>query len=644
MTNPRTWWRLSLVLLALLTVGLTGVSAALEVQVWPAKLCVKPGEALPIQVTVKGLPAGQTAAVDCQVRRGLGVSAGHFTGTTDAQGLVGFTFTPQEEFGYEVEAVASAGGEQARASEFFACGRNPYHVSVDYGGASVQGQVDVDKDGNPYPPGPPQSPWIQTLIAEQVKKARDTYCNVVESNPAYCSFAPMVPPAPNYYIGGPYFFSANGWRELYRDLHANGIVSVVYTSIFLTGMGGSDFARQHPEYVTFNRDGSPAGEIDTRSTAAFRDYYARYPESLKGVMERYKWWEPGLLGPYADMTCVRVNCQDLAAVKLGVESVLAGQKYFGFDGVRFDGHYAVPSLGDPLSPVAMVMDYQGQAQMTGAKADELTGRNMRYALGSFRQQDPNFMCGFNWASLRPDMADESILKTAEAQAILPGSWVLDEVAKGSLESASPTNRWDKFIPLMTVQSDRARQAGAFLCAGWGGGPGQQDVDMRYIKAISWACGLRWRAGIDRNFAPSYRTYNQFAYRYSEFLLSNERTRLSAEQAQAGLSVAASRPLLWQDFAYRLDTPRGRFLILHLVNTPLEPIITTTAVAPPPADQIRVTCQASLFPGGQPRWAEARLLSPDATPWEQPVKAATTGGQTVLSLPALPFWGVLVIPY
>ena len=75
-----------LCLLGVLLLPAWVASADLAVKVWPDKLQVRPGEAVQLQVTVTGLPAGQTAAVHCRVARLLGSEAAKFDGTTDAEG------------------------------------------------------------------------------------------------------------------------------------------------------------------------------------------------------------------------------------------------------------------------------------------------------------------------------------------------------------------------------------------------------------------------------------------------------------------------------------------------------------------------------------------------------------------------------
>ncbi|HEY3415595.1 MAG TPA: hypothetical protein VGM23_01810, partial [Armatimonadota bacterium] len=132
--------------------------AGLTVTVWPQKLRVKPNEPLAIKVTVTGLPAGQTAAIDCRVLARLGTEVGKVSGTTDANGVVSFSYTPKAEWGYTVVATARAGNETATGEEIFLCAKNPYMVASGYTVAAVYGQ-DPLPDGSPAPPGKPASSY-----------------------------------------------------------------------------------------------------------------------------------------------------------------------------------------------------------------------------------------------------------------------------------------------------------------------------------------------------------------------------------------------------------------------------------------------------------------------------------------------------
>jgi hypothetical protein len=137
-----------------------------------------------------------------------------------------------------------------------------------------------------------------------------------------------------------------------------------------------------------------------------------------------------------------------------------------------------------------------------------------------------------------------------------------------------------------------------------------------------------------------RLTNGFVYRYGEFILNDALRRVPVVQAAAAVHVAASRPIWYDHFVERLQTPRGRFLVVHLINAPLEERLTADAVAPPPATGVRIQLDPALFAGALPRWKEALVLNPDAQSQGQP---AIVDGSWV-HVPDFPYWSILVVPY
>jgi hypothetical protein len=625
------------VLLALLVLA-SVASADLAVQVWPDKLQVRPGEPVQLQVTVTGLTAGQTAAVQCRVARLLDQEAAKYDGTTDAAGKVSFTFKPTAEFGYEVTATATAGGQEARGREVFACAQNPWSACVAYGGDSL-------RSWNMPKPGEQYDPYITKRIADWVADWRTNYESVGEIlGIAYDPFSSVAPPPgiDNYFSGQgdtAYRSTVSGLKKLTSDLHANGIYSTVYVNSSVSGVGGTEFARKHPEYLIFTRDGSVFGGLNTQTLPLLQRFYQQYPASLTD-----KEFQPIIdsISP-GGLHIAPLNFEHPELAHLGAESIIRGREVLGYDGVRYDGHYSVPAIGDPLAPSSMYLDYAGKPQPSVRDGDALTARNMKLTMTESRAKYSDFLFGFNWAGFRPDNGDW-VMSSKEAATIAPGSYILDEVAKGAGEAAAPDNRWVDFARNMTEEAERARKFGAFLFAGWGGGPGYNEVDTRWIKAFSWAGGFRWIPGDNRNNKAAWRLYNQFAFRYSEFLLSNTLHRLPLEEATKLVQVTASRPIVYERFVEQLQNADGRFLVINLINSPVEERITQQAAVPPVAENVQVTLAPELFAGGAPRLAEARVLNPDATEQSQTLPLQAAGGKFTATVPSFSYWSVLVIPY
>ena len=377
----------------------------------------------------------------------------------------------------------AAGEARASGREVFACSRNPWAACASYGGDSFRAW-------NQPQPGEEIDPYLAKRLADWVASCRFFYSSVCEIlGMAYDPFSSVLPPpgVDNYFSGQGdtvYRGSVTGLRKLIADLHASGIYSTIYVNSSVSGVGGTEFARKHPEYLTFSRDGTVFGGVSTTTLPLLQRFYREYPASLTGpdFQPIINSVSPG------GLHIAPLNFSDPALIDVAIKSLTEGRKVLGYDGVRYDGHYCVPAIGDPLAPSSMLLDYAGKPQPSVQAGDAVTGRNMRKTMSEVRKQYPDFLFGFNWAGGSGRTRDAWALQSQEAQAITPGSYILDEVAKGSGESASPTNRWVDFIRDISEEGDRARKFGAFLFAGWGGGPGWGEVDTRWIKAISWSCG------------------------------------------------------------------------------------------------------------------------------------------------------------
>ena len=629
--------------MVLLAVLLTQQLFALEVSVQPDKIRVKPGESVRLLVQVHPLPAGQIAEVTCLIQTGLAEEVSRQTAPTDATGAATFTFTPKAEWGYGVTVTAKAGGETATGYDVFACAKNPYMVQPMYNVAEVYGQ-DTLPDGTPAPRGAPQNPWIRQAITEQVARMRREYVTVAElMGPAFCSFSSIVPPVDNYFKGWHYNYSRNGVVGLIDALHANGISSVMYVNACLSGLAGTEFARKHPEYLAYNADGTPCAEVSQKYMAAHQAYVRDYPKGLPAAV---------VGGPARDTLCqdypgflnALQDFRDITLSEIGARAILDGKAYFGYDGVRYDGHYCVPSIGDPLAPTYNFRNYQGEPQPSGEEGVKLTARNMKRAYALMRKDNPNFLIGLNFADYRGDQAGDRAITSPVGKVTAPGMWILDECAKDSLDPTSTTHKWADFILFMGEEADRVRKVDNFLFAGWGGGPGHKALDTKQILAVSYADGVRWICG---GYKPAdngeaKHQYAQFAYRYGEFILNNKLQRLPTAEVAKRVTVTGSHPLLWDHFVYQLQTPHGRYLVMHLINKPLEDGITAEATAPPAVTDVQVTLANTLCAGAAV--TRATVLTPDAAATATSVPVQGADGTLSLTVPTVTNWTIVVLPY
>ncbi len=624
----------------------TLTATALEVKVWPAKLRVKPGEPQVITVSVDKLPEGQTsAAVELVIERGLSEGVFSKKGSASPGAPMTVEFTPPAEWGYEVRATATAGAEKAAASEVFACAANAYMVSPDYGGDQICG-FDALPDGTPNPEGQkPVNQGIMQRIEKMLGNDRNEYIVVSETGSGWDHFSAIKPAQPNYLTGGGYHNSANLNRYYIQKAHEQGMAVVIYVNACVKGPAGTEFAREHPEFLAYTPNGTPFAEVFTENVRANQEFIDTYPASLKKALNDKEYWKL-LTSGYPGFLNALLDFEDPSLSEYGSKAILEGQKYFGFDGIRYDGLYQTPSIGDPLAPSMDLRNFKGRKQKTGTEGEALTLRNFKIMFDVLKKGKPDILIGMNWASFRPDYGGGDKPEEVKMnQAISPGMFILDEVAKGSLDCMSPTYTWKGFVDIMTRQADAARKLDNHVFANWGGGPGHNIVDMKLVKSMAFACGVRWiRGGWSRN--PGSRVvakaWNRFAMRHSEFILNNKLERIPRAEAEKMIAVSSSRPVLWQDFAYRLATDKGSYLVLNLVNNPLEEHQTITAQEPPPAENIGIVIDPALLKGAVPLADKTVVLNPETVPLLQGV-AAMENGKLAVKIPTTAYWSVVVVP-
>ena len=388
-------------------------------------------------------------------------------------------------------------------------------------------------------------------------------------------------------------------------------------------MSGTEFARQHPEYVCFNRDGTAYGGLETETLRLLKRFYAEYPASLTdaGLMKAL---DSAPLGEGLDL--VLVNCKDIHVVDYAARGLIKGRDFFGYDGVRFDGHYIVGGGGDPLAPASQVLDYSGQSLNT-RDADELTARNMRYAIDLIRKQYPDFIFGYNTGITGTAAGAAS----REAATIVPGSYILDEGVSAALDATEPRNVWSVYAKSAAAEVDRVRHLNGYLFCGWFNVI-KQPVLGKLLKAVGWAAGTRTITNIDSTDLQWLHDYNRFCYRYSEYILNNNLQRVPSEEAGKLVQVKSVRPVFYQDFVQKMEDRNGRYLVVHLINSPMEERIVKNGRIPPQAEGVSVTLSPELFSGRKPDPASIRALSPDTTPQVQPVVSKQEGGKMTITVP------------
>ncbi len=222
-----------------MTISPASTTLAIE-KVWPEKIHVYPGEANPIEVTVRNYEARPAkAVVRLEIRTGLDQSSPPMEATLDvpAGGTVKhrFPWTAGEvSFGHEARAtVLNASQPVHAASEYFSVGAPIWKTAM-------QGSGFLTWFGREF------------QFPEHVETNRLHYINVEEAfswQPS--SWTDLNPTTEDWWTGqGNAHNSLRGLRQWMDLSHREGIKLITYSWPSASGPSGIEWGRRHPELVT----------------------------------------------------------------------------------------------------------------------------------------------------------------------------------------------------------------------------------------------------------------------------------------------------------------------------------------------------------------------------------------------------------
>ncbi|MBI2191485.1 MAG: hypothetical protein HYU36_05825 [Planctomycetes bacterium] len=208
------------------------------------------------------------------------------------------------------------------------------------------------------------------------------------------------------------------------------------------------------------------------------------------------------------------------AYEFGSDEIIASAKRFGWDGVRFDGHY------------------------TYWNDDTKAGWMVRHFARRIRRALPGFSIGYNFFT--DDKAPRVWYRTNEEFKACAegGGMMMNEYYRGFMGNVRPN------VAMLQIHGDETRRAGGyFLCITDTGG----DLNA----ALCLAAGAR----IMGDASTSARS---FATRYSAYVLDETNRRL--QQPRRIVEADPPVPFFWDGFIYeKEESPEKSLLIFHLVN-------------------------------------------------------------------------------
>lgn len=487
-------------------------------------------------------------------------------------------FEATGRWGTEARVLLSAGESRDIRREYFSVHDNFWAVGIGHvGGAAAQTGLGQHRQ-----------------LPEEMRRLRANHLEIFFW--AADDWCKMTPPAPEWWSGQTsYYENDANLRELISLLHKEGIKVTSYGKSTAGGPFGWEVSRQHPEWFLRTDTGAISGNYDTALLDRWNDPEFRRSLDPKKASLGWLWLYPD----------TRVQ----AVVDLGADEIARSAKHYGWDGVRFDGHYTV----------------------TGDEA--LSAHNMRRLLDRVRAEVPGFSFGYNFG-YTPDyyggVTDEM------RQGLAGGGMYMNEGIRAWHYTNKRYTSWQHYAT-NELRAARAVQAagGHYHCIYDLGGK-DSDLERDYYKLVfGLVAGAHPTYGYGAEPGAGSAGWGAFMTRWSGMLWDP-----AAEPVvdAASLFTVEGERVWWQPFARRRVVSAQRaFYILHVLN-------------PPPADEIAATqlaqCTSPVTVTFRPppgtRVERAVLLSPESDPCSVAPAGKQRDGEWRATLPnALRRWAIMV---
>jgi hypothetical protein len=589
--------RLTFCALLLLAVTLPALAGNLSVkQVWPDKLCYKPGETATITVTVANAGPKVDALVDLAVVWGLNnrddLPTQRVSLPAKDEVKVTFTYRLPLDRKWGHEALATVGPVTAPVApltsdayldhghEYFTVGTNPWEVGhyTDYfgsRGAKASGAIDN----------------------QIIPRCRKNYFTCLEgfSNMPSC-FDNMTPDTETWRSGqGWYSEGKSDWQYLIQRAHENGMAVVTYIQSEGYGPVGFDFARRHPDWLTYDKTGRPQAWFDVDQLT--KDRYEpemQPPHTAGGISTGAFLSSKQVVGDY------------------WIHEVIRSAEMFGWDGFRSDGEPVLVEGYDHTGKLDPLPDPgPANAAFMAKTRQELTAAR------------PGFLFGWNTCVFGYPMKCGS---EEEFDVIVPGSYCLYEFFRGATEPSSVYHPWKKGAFYLQQECASIRKRGGFSHAGW-------MPSNRYLEAMCSASGIH----VDSWGGPGdWLNYRRFEFRWGEYLWDCGLRYV--RPAGDAVQVEGPAQVWWQDLVNARDLPGGgKRVVVNLINLPEKDDDGWADKAPAPVQNVKVTFTT---PPGM-KLTKIAAISPDVPGDVIPVTPAADGSVTI---PQVTVWTTVVAEF
>ena len=513
-----------------------------------------------------------------------------------------------EAFGRELRAeLTDAGGQVLDArGEYFTVGRNNYRL----GQCRLVQPWTFDVGAKTLPYITPQDRWDEWVPG--IRRAGAVVLEYFFWTPD--DFGNLTPEEDHWFSGqSGYLCSQADVHAVIDAAHQNGIAAVTYGKNIMSVSGrqvsrdGLTLIRQHPEWAQWMVTGQPKWFFDVDRYGWTFDQF-RERTQTKGKVE----WNG-----------VATNCDEMDCVRYGYEEIVRSAQKYGWDGVRFDDHFTLEPVWDGG------VNFDGTVYERGGDFEALSARNNRLARQIMREQDPDFLIGYNYAGTYGQRGIR--YPDAFAETAVDGQFIMLEWSGWWPDSLK---LWGKVVATLSEENHRVQRLG--------GVPGLCHMGTKNPKADQVH---RWESAI--NYASQGHYYNvsnedavvrntRFMLRYGG-LLYDERTQFVPEGDKL-FKVIAPGPCVWKPFIH--ERPLGnntKLLSVSVIN--LDPDGDINTMALPPAPLANATVEFSV-PAGW-KITKAWLLDPDGQSPCIEVKVPAVEGTVPVKLTNIQCWNLLV---
>lgn len=444
-------------------------------------------------------------------------------------------------------------------------------------------------------------------IAAALRRLREKHFNGFEKFFwAPDDFADMTPDKDVYYSGQVrYYESTSNIIFMVAEGHRLGMRAITYGKSMGSGTAGAEFVRAHPEWVHLG-GGRLAMQAKIRAL-----HYWDAAKDWNGN-DGWKWQQTNWI-------FYNLNRRDV--LDHGIGEIMRSARMFGWDGIRFDGHFKAASSWTDLAGET--------TRLTPVECDARTADNIRRMKERIRADFPRFVFGYNYLS--GQSASELAGGSREfVELCRGGGHLMNEYIGRAAGINHPQHRWEDFATVMADDTQTVRRFGGhhFPILGYRG------VDLWYAVAVAYASGAH---------PHFHHVWGAFATRHASLIWDRKLERINNPVGP----IVAPLNLWWQRFVHRrrLDDTRQQ-VIVHLINPPIRPVVRNDAKEdhfPAPVKDVKVEVYPEGLTDGPWDLVRARLLDPDEVSVVD-AEMRSLQGVAIVTVPELRVWKVLVLDF